>query len=131
MKSTLNNACISALLCGAVLIAIPAMAAGAGSMAGAAGTTTGAGMNANGMAAAPAGSMSTKAKAGMGASNGGMTTSGEMNTTTDSNAGGMKMAAHTSSHRMSHKAMADANTAEMETTRQLNQQAAMAARPGQ
>ena len=28
MKSTLNNACISALLCGAVIIAIPAFAAG-------------------------------------------------------------------------------------------------------
>ena len=34
MKSTLNNACISALLCGAVLIAVPAFAAGAGGAAG-------------------------------------------------------------------------------------------------
>src|ERR1700689_3683293 len=30
MRSTLNNACISALLCGAVLVALPAVAAGDG-----------------------------------------------------------------------------------------------------
>ena len=59
MKSTLNNACISALLCGAVLVAVPAMAAGGaagiGATTGAAGTSAGTGVNTTGAVSTPAG----------------------------------------------------------------------------
>jgi len=73
MKSTLNNTCISALLCGAVLVALPAFAAGigatagggigAGAMTGAAGTSLGTGMNTTGSATTPAGSLNNNVSA--------------------------------------------------------------------
>jgi hypothetical protein len=107
MRSTLNNACISALLCGAVLIAIPAVAAGADDTA-----------NGNIGAAASTSPASTS-------------TSGDINTTTaDKNAGSVNSAAQTPAHHMFRKAQANANAAEIETTRQLNQQQAAAGANG-
>jgi hypothetical protein len=91
MKSTLNHACISALLSGAVLVAIPAFAQNAD-----------AGANANAGADAATTSNDTT------------------NAAADNNAGGMKMATHHKAKKAQHAS----NAAEVETTRQLNQEAA-------
>jgi len=108
MRSTLNNACISALLCSSVLIAIPAIAAG---------TSTGAAPNAN--PAVPNNTVPTTAD-GRSTITGG---AGDQDTaTTVSNARSVGTTAPTSAHRMDKKAQANANAAEVENTRQLNQQ---------
>ena len=73
MKSGLNNTCISAVLCGAVLVASPALAAGAGGTAGGgigagattgtAGTSLGTGVNTTGQVTTPAGALNNQASA--------------------------------------------------------------------
>ena len=73
MRSILNNTCVSAVLCGAVLVALPAVAAGAGGTAGggigagattgAAGTSIGTGVNTTGQVTTPAGGLNNNANA--------------------------------------------------------------------
>lgn len=156
----MRNITISALFCGAVLTALPALAAGlgagvggtagggigAGPVTGAAGTSVGTGVNTTGQVTTPAGApnaysaadinaalgmpdttTSTTRTAANGASRstGGLSTSGEINNATaGNNAGSVDTTVQTPSSRMSSKAHANANAAEDETTRQLNQQQA-------
>jgi hypothetical protein len=128
MKSMLNNACISALLCGAVVIAIPALAAG-GVGAGAAGSSVGTAdavhspagaINSNGHANAngttaingPITGSKTRMHSGVSTSTGGMTTSVDINTATaGNNAGSVNTAVQTPPHRMTKKAHAHASSA--------------------
>ena len=146
MKSTLNNTCLSALLCGAVLIAIPAVAAdvgggvGASATTGAANASAGTGVNTagtsagaiNNNAASNAGA-ATAAPAPGTASNtwrnnsvGGSTVSSDLNT---SATGKVDTAAQTPAQQMEHKAHTNAAAAEADATRQLNQQAAVNTNP--
>ncbi len=113
MKSSLNNTCISAVLCGAVLVALPALAAGAGggvgagAATGAAGTSIGTGVNTTGQATTPAGTLNQPGpalhatlnaadKVGGSVSTGGMTSSGDLNSATaGNNAGSVNTQAQT------------------------------------
>src|SRR6185437_12692385 len=77
MKSGLNNTCISAVLCSAVLMALPALAAGVGgtpgggigvgATTGTAGTSLGTGVNTTGQVATPAGTLNDQANANINA----------------------------------------------------------------
>src|SRR5690349_17067482 len=101
MKSILNKACMSALLCGAILVGAPAFAAGVG---------------VGGGVAAPG---ATGANAGIGA---GMTSPGTINSgigtaTAGNNVGSLDTTTQTPASQMSQKAQANANAAE---ARQLN-----------
>jgi hypothetical protein len=144
MRSTLSNACISALLCSAALFVIPAVAAaaggtpssaiGAGASTSAAGTDTGAvtpstGVMNNNSAtnANPAVPSNTVPRTADGRTTitGG---AGDSNTATiGNNAGSVDATVQTPSHRIAKKSQANANAAKVENTRQLNQQQATGA----
>jgi len=135
MKSSLNNACISAVLCGAVLMALPAVAAGvggtagggvgAGATTGAAGTSLGTGVNTTGQVTTPAGTLNNQANANANAatalntnrvggsvSTGGMTTSGDLNSATaGNNAGSVNTQSQTQASRLAREAQNNANAA--------------------
>jgi hypothetical protein len=142
MKS-INNACLSALLCGAVIFTLPAMAApgaasqtgaSTGAVSGATGTSSGTGVGAMGQTTSgpvttPAGSMNNQANADAGAatstnlaangtaSTGGMNASGDINTPSASNnAGSVNSQDQTPAKKMNSKAQADANAAVTQTT---------------
>ena len=120
MKNTLNNACISALLCGAVIFAAPAIAQqGASGSAGA--TATGA-VN----PAASAG-ISGSVNSPAGAVTGGVNTQAHGGLNTDTTAS-MNTSTQTPAARMSSRARAAADASEAEATRQLNSQATVNAR---
>jgi hypothetical protein len=143
MKSTLNNACISALLCGVVLVAIPAMAAG--TVGGPAGTgdAVGGTVNSTGTVGTPPGELSNNPAthntasssttwhgntSGPGGTDPTVSHSSDINTATAGNNAGSvntQTAINTRipSRHMSHKVRVNAYAAEVETTRQLNQQA--------
>ena len=130
MKNTLNHACASALLCGALLTGLPVLAAGTGVNTSGSVTTPAGTLNsnaaANANAAAGTSGPATVSTAGRSTSTGGLSSSGGdiNNTTAGNNAGSVDMSSQTPSHRMARKAQTNANAAEMETTRQLNQQQA-------
>ena len=153
MKTTLNKACFSMLLCGALLTGLPAVAAGVGGTAGggigagpttgAAGTSTGTGVNTTGQVTTPAGALNKNSAANVNAavgmskggnrlaagpstSNGALSNNGGdiNNTTAGNNAGSVDMSTQSPAKRMSRKAQANANAAADETTRQLNRQQA-------
>ena len=140
MKSTLNNACISALLCGAVIIATPALAqlgAGAGA-SGVVGTPATGAVNPaasagiSGSVNTPAGSasatMNNRVNPGASVSTG-VSASGDVNSADASgNAASVNLSTQTPAARMSARARAAADSAEAATTRQLNQQATVNAR---
>jgi hypothetical protein len=123
MKSTLNNACISALLCGAVIFAAPAIAQqGAAGVSGSAGATATGAVN----PAASAG-ISGSVNAPAGAVTGGVNTQAHGGLNTDTTAS-MSTSTQTPAARMSSRARAAADASEAEATRQLNSQATVNAR---
>ncbi len=122
MKTTLNNACISALLCGAVIFAAPAIA-----QQGAAGVSESAGATATGAVnpAASAG-ISGSVNSPAGAVTGGVNTQAHGGLNTDTTAS--ITSTQTPAARMSSRARAAADASEAEATRQLNSQATVNAR---
>lgn len=151
MKIALHSAFLSTLLCGAILITLPTLAAGAGTTpgggvgsgptTGAAGTSPGTGVNTTGQVTMPAGALNknstanadaavamskrgNKLAAGPSTSTGALSNNGGdiNNATAGNNAGSVDMSTQAPSHRMSRKA--NAHAAQEETTRRLNQQQA-------
>jgi len=144
MKSILNKACMSALLCGAVA-ASPVFAAGvggtagggigAGPITGAAGTSPGTGVNTTGSVTTPAGSLNSNAaanaNAAVGLSSGrtsasaglgGLSTSGADINSANAGNSGVDTTTQTPARRMSERAQANATGAENGVTRSQDQQ---------
>lgn len=135
MKSTLNTACISALLFGAVIVATPALAQfGAGAAASANGpavsgsVNTGVNSTVNGPMANGSvnttGAVNTRTNSGASVSTG-VAVNGDVNSSDASNnAASVNRSTQTTARRLSNSAARTAADAtETDTTRQLNRQA--------